>query len=94
MRGRLIGEEEKSLMYKLRLDITNQRTTYFKGFQNSLRENAKIETVMKFPFSAVKTCLFPDQRRVSVISDSGLIYICGIDFEIISLISNSYPEIE
>lgn len=49
---------------------------------------------MKFPFSAVKTCLFPDQRRVAVISDSGLIYICGVDFEIISLISNSYPEIE
>lgn len=94
IRGRLIGEEEKSLMYKLRLDITNERQTYFKGFQNSLRENAKIETILKFPFSVNKTWMFADQRRVAVFCDSGLIYICGIDYEVISVISNEFPTIE
>lgn len=94
LRGRLIGEEEKSLMHKLRIDITNQRNTYFKGFQNSLRENAKIETIMKFAFSVNKSCLFSDQRRVAIFCDVGLIYICGIDFEVLSVISCPYPEIE
>ena len=94
LRGRLIGEEEKSLMYKIRLDITSQKHTYYKGFQNSLRENAKIETILKFPFSVLKTWLFTDQRRVAIFSDSGLIYICGVDFEVISIISSDFPHIE
>ena len=81
-------------MYKLRLDITNQKNTYFKGFQNSLRENAKIETIMKFPFSTNKTCLFPDQRRVAVFGNSGLVYICSADHEVLNILSNEYPEIE
>lgn len=95
LRGRIIGEEEKSLMHKIRLDITSQKSTYYKGFQNSLRENAKIETIMKFPFWKTKTCLFTDQRRIAALTDSGLIYIISvIDFEIISIISNNYPELE
>ena len=94
LRGRIIGEEENSLMHKIRQDITNQKGTYFKGFQNSLRENAKIQTIMKMPFSTTKTCLFSDNRRTAVLTDCGLIYIIWvIDFEIISVVSSTFPEL-
>lgn len=49
---------------------------------------------MKFPFSVNKTCLFPDQRRVAIFGNSGLIYICAVDYEVLSIVSNEYPEVE
>lgn len=95
LRGRIIGEKERSLMYMLRLDITNQNCTFFKGFQNSLRENSKIDTIIKLPFTFInQTAFFAEQDKICISTDSGLLIIYSYTtFQVIGLINSKYLNI-
>ena len=76
MRGRMLGEPEGSLLYKLRLDITTYRRTFFKSFHPSLKENNRLESLVKVPHSVIHCAyLFPDQHRIAFTTDSGLLFV-------------------
>ena len=49
LRGRILGENMSEFMTDLRLDITAENICYFKNMHHALRENPRIDTIMKFP---------------------------------------------
>lgn len=63
----------------LRLDITSENICYFKNFHHALRENPRIDTIIKIPRCTVlKIKFFMDKKRVLMALSNGLMIIYNI----------------
>lgn len=59
----------------LRLDITNENICYFKNFHHALRENPRIDMIVKMPRCTVLRIRFlQDKKRIAISLSNGLIF--------------------
>lgn len=66
-------------MTDLRLDITSENICYFKNFHHALRENPRIDIVLKMPKCTVlKIKFFADKKRVIISLSNGLILLYSL----------------
>jgi len=72
-------------MTDFHLNLTSENIGYFRNFHHALRENPRIDTIMKFPLGAnvLRVKFFSDKKRVVFSLSNGLLLIYSIlDFEI------------
>jgi hypothetical protein len=86
LRGRILGEPlSQKFMTDLLLNLTSETIGYFRNFHHALRENPRIDTILKFPLGAsvLRVKFFSDKKRVVFSLSNGLILIYSmLDFEI------------
>jgi len=64
----------------LRLDITSEHICFFKNFHHALRENPRIDIILKMPKCTVlKIKFLSDKKRVAMSLSNGLILIYNIN---------------
>ena len=74
-----MGESLSEFLTDLRLDITSENICYFKNFHHALRENPRIDTIIKLPKCTVlKIKFFQDKKRVMMTLSNGLMIIYNI----------------
>jgi WD40 repeat protein len=76
LRGRILGESLSEFLTDLRLDITSENICYFKNFHHALRENPRIDTIIKMPKCTVlRIKFFTDKKRVIMSVSNGLMLL-------------------
>jgi hypothetical protein len=74
LRGRIIGDGLGDFFTDLRLEITNENICYFKNFHHALRENPRIDVIMKMPKCTVlRIKFFSDKKRLAMSLSNGTI---------------------
>jgi WD40 repeat protein len=72
LRGRIIGDGLGDFFTDLRLEITNENICYFKNFHHALRENPRIDIIMKMPKCTVlRIKFFSDKKRLVMSLSNG-----------------------
>lgn len=81
-------------MTDLRLNLASDSSNicYFRNFHHALRENPRIDTVMKFPRCAVlRVKFFADKKRVAFSLSNGLLLVYSTtDYYVQKVIANRY----
>lgn len=74
----------------LRLDITSENICYFKNYHHALRENSRIDVIMKMPKCTVlKIKFFTDKKRVIMTLSNGLMLLYNInDNSVLKIFAN------
>jgi hypothetical protein len=72
-------------MTDLLLNLSSENIGYFRNFHHALRENPRIDTILKFPSGAsvLRVKFFSDKKRVVFSLANGLLLIYNMmEFEI------------
>ncbi len=80
-------------MTDLLLNLTSENIGYFRNFHHALRENPRIDTILKLPqgASVLRVKFFADKKRVVFSLSNGLLIIYNtLDFEIMKILVNKY----
>lgn len=79
-------------MTDLLLNLTSESIGYFKNFHHALRENPRIDTILKMPCANVlRVKFFSDKKRVIFSLSNGLLIIYNInDYEVQKVLVNKY----
>jgi WD40 repeat protein len=90
LRGRLLGEQSSEFLTDLRLDVTSENICYFKNFHHALRENPRIDLILKMPKCTVlKIKFFADKKRVLISLSNGLMIIYShTDYQVVKTFTN------
>lgn len=79
LRGRILGDTlNTKFMTDLRFNMTSENgcCCYFRNYHHALRENPRIDTVIKMPKCTVlKVKFFTDKKRILCSLSNGLILI-------------------
>jgi WD40 repeat protein len=80
----------------LRLDISSENICFFKNFHHALRENPRIDIIVKLPKCTVlKIKFMADKKRVLMSLSNGLILVYNIhDFYVSKVIVNKMAIID
>ena len=83
-------------MSDLRLDITSENICYFKNFHHALRENPRIDIILKFPKCTVlKIKFFQDKKRVLISLSNGIMLVYNkIDYSVQKVFPNKMAIID
>jgi hypothetical protein len=85
LRGRILGDPlSTKFTTEILLNLTSENIGYFRNFHHALRENPRIDTILKMPGCTVlRVKFFADKKRVAVSLSNGLVIIYNtIDFVI------------
>jgi WD40 repeat protein len=97
MRGRILGDQlSKKFMTDLRLNPTCESVCYFRNFHHALRENPRIDTILKMPSCTVlRVKFFADKKRVVISLSNGIMVIYNTaDYQIVKLFVSKYAIID
>eukprot|EP00347_Sterkiella_histriomuscorum_P005755 403355392 len=96
LRGRILGETLSEFLTDLRLDITSENICYFKNFHHALRENPRIDQIIKLPKCTVlRIKFFMDKKRVIMSLSNGLMLIYNIiDYTVVKVFVNKFSIID
>lgn len=83
-------------MTDLRLDITSENICYFKNFHHALRENPRIDQIIKFPRCTVlRIKFFLDKKRVLLALSNGLLLVYSlIDYSVMKIFANRFAIVD
>lgn len=96
LRGRILGEHLSEFLTDLRLDISSEHVCFFKNFHHALRENPRIDVILKMPKCTVlKVKFLSDKKRVAMSLSNGLVLIYNTaDFAVTKVIVNKMAIID
>lgn len=70
--------------HDLRLEITSENICYFKNFHHALRENPRIDIIIKMPKATLLRVKFlQDKKRVIMSLSNGLILLYNLNDHVI-----------
>jgi hypothetical protein len=85
LRGRILGDPlSTKFTTEILLNLTSENVGYFRNFHHALRENPRIDTILKMPGCTVlRVKFFADKKRVAMSLSNGLILVYNtIDYVI------------
>lgn len=93
LRGRILGDPlSTKFTTEILLNLTSENIGYFRNFHHALRENPRIDTILKMPGCTVlRVKFFADKKRVAVSLSNGLILVYNtIDYVIQKTLINKF----
>ena len=83
-------------MTDLRLTFTSESICYFRNFHHALRENPRIDTILRVPnCSVLRVKFFLDKKRVVMSLSCGLLVVYNtVDYQVQKVLVNDYAIVD